>query len=212
MKFWHSCCLLIWLQVLSLVLCSSAGAEAQEEQQLLKELIANSENISTLYACFEQTKQLTALNIPLRSQGILCFSGDQGHLKSLLWEYTSPIVQGFYLKSGQNLIWNQNRNQQASPRGHEGAMLQAMGEQVVKFIRLDALSLEKNYAIKIDSHKLELQLIPKQTGLFAAIQLFFQPDKKKLQQLVLTEQHGDRTELNFTQIRLNEPLPDVCQP
>ncbi|MDR0466670.1 MAG: outer membrane lipoprotein carrier protein LolA [Deltaproteobacteria bacterium] len=197
------------------LLCALAHAaqESDPAAALLEEAARHSAKTATLNADFRQEKKLGVLTQPLTSQGYLCATRGQSSPagQRLLWAYVSPAPSGFLYENGQGALWEKHPAEKRPSNAQEARVVTAIVEHILAWIRIDAKVLQESYRIeRPDKDKPILLLYPRRQSFFIRLEAEFAPKLDSVRQLTFFEANGDTVRILFTDIQINQPLPERC--
>ena len=211
------CCLVL---ILMLAMCRPCAAALEENDAphdpaavlLLEEAARHSANIATLSARFRQEKKLSILMQPLTSQGYLCVTRSISAPDArLLWAYTSPAPSGFIYENGQGALWETNPAGARPAAPQEAQVITAIVRHILAWIQIDASVLQQTYRLARPEKNLPiLVLYPRQQSFFASLEVEFTPLLDSVRQLTFFEANGDTVRIMFTDIQVNQSLPERC--
>ncbi|CAH1604848.1 LolA family protein [Vibrio jasicida] len=182
-----------WLCSLLMLFSVSAWAQVTDLESLQQQLSQN----EIVRGDFKQSRHLEMFNQPLTSTGKFTLSKSHG----LLWQQQVPFAV--------NLVLTQNK------------LRQTFGDQVSKIITAqenpmafyfshvflsvfhgDTAALKTQFTLNFSAQengKWQLSLTPKQAPLNAVFKVITLSGEQHIDQLMLEELRGDKTEIEFTQ-------------
>ncbi|CAH1578321.1 MULTISPECIES: LolA family protein [Vibrio] len=182
-----------WLCSLLMLFSVSAWAQVTDLESLQQQLSQN----EIVRGDFKQSRHLEMFNQPLTSTGKFTLSKSHG----LLWQQQVPFAV--------NLVLTQNK------------LRQTFGDQVSKIITAqenpmafyfshvflsvfhgDTAALKAQFTLNFSAQengKWQLALTPKQAPLNAVFKVITLSGEQHIDQLMLEELRGDKTEIEFTQ-------------
>ncbi len=178
----------------------------EQEASFLKSFDQVQEETVTIISNFTEKKELTLLNKPVVSQGVLYYKRPN----QILWEYQKPDIRKFLL-TGDNLLSYYPKEKKA-----EQTSIKRFRSHVFKFFCIGQLSkdLKDYYKIEVsNSQKAKnvlMKLWPKKRKLKKRIdhlKLWIDRESYQLTQLQYIEVDGDKTTISFDRLQINEEVP-----
>lgn len=163
------------------------------------------ESLKTLSARFQQKKHDTILNEDATTSGKL-FLEVPGRIR---WEYDPPDGKVLLVKEDKVQVYNPKAKQVQEFRKEQ--MKGAGGDLLIGFGRSNA-ELGKRYQVSLvkeDRARVVLNLVPRDAAAstFTAIELTLDKERYLPFRTRFTEATGDTTELTFSELSVNAPLP-----
>jgi outer membrane lipoprotein carrier protein len=178
----------------------------EQEASFLKKFDQVQEETITMISDFTEKKELTLLDQPAVSQGVLYYQRPN----QILWEYQKPDSKKFLL-TGDRLLSYYPEEKKA-----EQISIKRFRSHVFKFFCIGQLSkdLKDYYKIEVsnsqNSKNILMTLWPKKRKLKKRIDhLNLWIDRKALQltQLQYVEVDGDKTTIRFDNLQINKDIP-----
>jgi outer membrane lipoprotein carrier protein len=187
-----------WIFFFSLV-CLGQTAE-DVASQLEKTL----DSTQTLEARFEHTFYSAVVSSPLKERGKLYFNKPD----LMRWEYTDP-ENNIYLYKGDKFQWyfaedNQLMRGEISDEGQETEILYLL---TGKKNLLDFYSIGFSPFPTDNPKNAQIKLIPKHEDDGSFLLLEIDKDKWLIQKIVFMDWEGNKTEFQFSRIKVNASLP-----
>ncbi|AHG66094.1 putative outer-membrane lipoprotein carrier protein LolA [Advenella mimigardefordensis DPN7] len=191
---------LTFLLVLTL-LCHAA--QAFSLQDLQQQLAAH----QTVQGDVQQKRFLRSLEQPLLSQGSFVMAADKG----LLWETRSPIAS--VIRITPKGMMHQDSAGQWQPLQQQGAGSQTQIRLFMDLLSGNTRSLSGQFTqtLQGDAQDWTLTLDPTSSVLKQIFQRITIRGARSIEQVTLAETQGDRTEILFSNVRINQPLPADAQ-
>lgn len=188
------------LMILILGLLLSSVSFAFSEADLVKQL----QQPQSVQGNFIQHHYLKALNKPIEMQGQFTLLAQKG----LLWQLEKPFNNNLRVTPKRIQQWN---GSQWANSGNVG-----QNEQIGLFLGLlsgniDGLKSQFDFALSGNANQWQLTLTPNSLlmqQIFTTIEISGDQTVKKL---TLNEKQGDRTQIEFKQIQLNQPLSQFAR-
>ena len=179
---------------------------------LLEEAARRSANIATLSARFQQEKKLSILTQPMISQGYMCVARPRpAQNERLLWAYTTPAPSGFIYENGRGALWETSPADKRPAGSQEDGVITAIVRHILAWIQIDSEALQQTYRLKRPEKDLPVLLLyPKQQSFFIKLEVEFAPSLDRVRQLTFSEANNDTMRIMFTDIQINQPLPERC--
>ena len=173
---------------------------AFSEADLVKQL----QQPQSVQGNFIQHRYLKALNKPIEMQGQFALLAQKG----LLWQLEKPFNNNLRVTPKGIQQWN---GSQWVNSGNVG-----QNEQIGLFLGLlsgniDGLKSQFDFALSGNANQWQLTLTPNSLlmqQIFTTIEISGDQSVKKL---TLNEKQGDRTQIEFKQIQLNQPLSQFAR-
>ncbi|MGO1766514.1 hypothetical protein CAP48_01290 [Advenella sp. S44] len=183
------------------LLCSAAHAFTLPD--LEKQLSAH----QTVQGDVQQKRFLRSLEQPLLSRGTFVMAADKG----LLWETLSPIAsliritpQGMMQQDGAG-HWQPMRQQGAGSQAQIRLFMDVLSGNT------RALSGQFTQRLQGEPGNWTLTLEPSSAVLKQIFRHITIMGGQSINQVTLAETQGDRTEITFSNLRINQPLPADAQ-
>jgi outer membrane lipoprotein carrier protein len=174
----------------------------------LKSLVSNySKNLLTLESNFVQMKYLSVLTEPSRSSGYFCFKSP-GMVR---WEYTEPFK--YLVVINNDRLFLKDNNKIKSYEMNSSKAFVALSSGLGKLLQGDIFDNKTEFACKYFENEVnyKLILVPKKKELkkiFSSILLYFDKKQFSVSRVVMVELSGDKTEIEFTERKINEGMTD----
>lgn len=192
------CC--VWLS-------PALASEASGINAALETLKQETANIRTLRCAFTQSTDIPLFSEPIESRGRLLYAAPG----SLVWEYTSPMQQGFVLDGDSGFRWEGYRSRRIAFSTAKDPIAGLIATQMLAWVRFDRSWIEANYAITVTRlSPVALTLTPKRTevaSVLSALHIAFAEDGVA-REIRLQEAAGGKTRIALHDIVLNGPLED----
>lgn len=184
-----------------------AASASPEDPKTVAELVAAVEGVyasaTSVRADFTQVVRNSAMGTEDRQRGRIALERPRKLRVELGTPVTSSVV------SDGKTLWiysAQNKSVVETPELGGGGNIGAL---------LDDLShLDELFVVTILEEKPQkpghtVRLVPKQSGQYKAIEVRVSKQKYVLQELLLVDQLDNQTEMNFTNVRMNQDVPDA---
>ncbi|WP_193087891.1 outer membrane lipoprotein carrier protein LolA [Advenella sp. FME57] len=183
------------------LLCHVAQAFSLEDLQ--KQLSAH----QTVQGDVQQKRFLRSLEQPLLSQGRFVMVADKG----LLWETRSPIAS--LIRITPQGMMHQDSAGRWQPLQQQGAGNQTQIRLFMDLLSGNTRSLSGQFtqSLQGDAERWTLTLDPASAVLKQIFQRITIRGGRSVDQVTLAETQGDRTEILFSNLRINQPLPAAAQ-
>ena len=193
--------------IVSLFLISGSLCAAEKEPDLLDQIQASLQTLTSLEVKFEQTRHLTLFEDELKSEGILYFTKPA----QMRWQITHPYRSALIFNQGQVAKFEikdgkpRKKNMAASHLFSE-----IMGQMMAMLIG-DFSNIEKSYRIETKkTDMVAVTLIPRSEKLFEILQsitLMMDPETFKVKALLIRESSEDDIQIVFKNEKENQALP-----
>jgi outer membrane lipoprotein carrier protein len=179
--------------LLVLVLLSSVSAAHAGDP--LDELVARQKGVKTLRADFSQEKHAMLLEKPIKSDGVFYYKADEG----VRWQYSEGLL----------VIYDGEALYVFDPELGEAEKVDEAGG-VIGPLSFDVEFLRKDYEIEAErlDGTIRLNLKPREEAPFRSMEITFPDGSPFPREVVMKEETGEETRIEFENISINEPLPD----
>ena len=190
--------------------CQAMGQEGN--YVLLRKAELGMKSTVSLEARFSQEKLIPFLDVPLISEGKLCFDISQVSSPFVFWEYRTPSRSGFLYENGDVCIWMRD-DPAKDPAPSEKDFLNAMHREMLDWITFDHERIAKKYDLATRSVAERILILTprKKHPLFKNIELKFSEDFSTLSRIKLTGHEEDVTVLTFHPQSINSSLSADCR-
>lgn len=192
----------IWLII---IMVSPRPIQSQDgvRQVFEKKLLASAEMMHSLTGEFKQIKSLDFMDETIISYGHFEYRNDS----YILWQYESPYKYSIEISDGK-LIMNDGRNHNEIDMNSTKSF-RSMNDLFFKSFKGDVLESEDEFELEISETKdtYQVRLLPRHEGMASfvnEIYLIFSKATMLVSSLSLIESSGDRTELIFTNHKVND--------
>ncbi len=176
---------------------------AQTNDSFKKQLSKSVENIQSLSGDFKQEKSLSFLTEPITSLGNF-FYDDSDYLK---WEYISPYQYSIELKEG--ILKTTDGKNVNEINVNSSKTFKTINDIFLQSIKGDIFNSEDIFFIKVKetTSTFEVQLTPREDKLkemVSEMNLTFDKTSMLVKSVVMKEQSGDQTTIEFSKQKVNE--------
>lgn len=179
-------------------------ARAADALSALREKAAGLESVSS---DFTQETDIPMFSQPLISKGRFAFKRPN----SLVWEYLSPLEEGFVLRGDTGFRWSDGRKNRTPFSPGSDPLAAIIARQLVAWITFDLREIEREYRIEtLPGPKIRLKMTPLREDMRAVIDsivITFRHDGPA-SEVLLTERRGGKTTIVFSNTLVNAPLSD----
>jgi outer membrane lipoprotein-sorting protein len=177
-------------------------AQAKDAFAALKERAAA---MTSVRSDFTQETSLPMFKEPLHSRGRFVFAKPD----TLLWEYLSPIQEGFVLRGNTGFRWQDDKKNRTPFTSGSDPLAAIIARQITAWILFDMRSIEREYRIdQLPGPVMRLKMTPLKKDVGAVIDsitIAFTP-QGPASRVEITETKGGRTVISFTNTIVNVPL------
>jgi outer membrane lipoprotein carrier protein len=180
-------------------------SKLSETNTFEKKLRTSVGDLKTFSSTFDQIKYVTYLNVKVNSSG-------KYYIKKpdyLRWEYTKPYNYIVKVREGKVTIDDNGENSELKVKGTK------IFEQVNKILKLSmtgGFSKSEDFIFHLYESEKDFKVIltPKniEEGLFKNYELYFEKEKLSMEGIKLIEKNDDYTLITFSEVKINEPLPN----
>ncbi len=193
------------------VLLGLTGGRAQTNAPIsLAQISGATSQARTIFTRFVQERHLSLFNEPLRSEGFLCFQ-KPGHIR---WETTAPY-KSILVSDGSGVAqfeWADEKWKKLDLG--LGDALQNIVSQIASVMDGRFASDQRSYTATVTNaaDAIVITLVPKNESMrkmMAAIEVHLAADLKGTRRVVLRENGGDYTDIQFSEQIVNQELPST---
>jgi outer membrane lipoprotein carrier protein len=203
----------ILLTIIFLAFTTAAFAQAyrpatpEQQEDLIKNITATSEQMQTLRCDFVQKKTISILADELVSEGKLSFK----QTDKLCWEYTKPYQYRFTLNGDKVMIHSGNNKNIIDVNNSK--MFKEISKIILSGINGSGIFEERKFAAKfnVGTHDYQVVLTPKQKELkqmFSRITLTFNKTDYTVNTVEIREASDDTTLITMKNKQINKALDD----
>lgn len=199
--------------IVSLAVClfggnvSQAAVSGEAERTALETLRTLTAKLETVACDFTQETDIPLFAAPVRSEGVLRFKKPD----RLIWEYRSPLREGFVLNGSTGYRWEDDKSKRAVFSAAKDPLAGLIARQMLAWIRFDQEWIRSEYAIRVESSApLVLTLTPAHAEVRSVLQslrIAF-ADSGVAESVTLTETGGGVTTIRFRNVAVNAPLDE----
>ena len=201
-------CVPALLALLPIASFAISAADAPTNDVLLASVSKVLASADTVFAQFEQERNVSLFTEPLKSDGYLCFMAPD----SIRWEISRPYRS--ILLSGDKGVaqfeWMDGRWQKLDA-GLEAVMKQITGQIVMILRGRFTAGRDSAYTVSVaTTNEIIVTLVPRrkeQAGVLSSISAHMSLDFRELKSVRLMEPDGDSTVIRFRTMKTNVSLP-----
>jgi len=162
--------------------------------------------VRSVQAEYRQTRLLRSLNFSLSIHGHM--AQEQG--RRLLWATTSPMRSTCIFSEDSFRQWDAETGKVTSISAADMPWLKLLFSCQKQWLSGDLDALAADFSIEpLDDHTLRLTPRRQEFQLFfTQIEMRFRPSYDAIARLVFSEKNGDSMQMDFFNIRNNEPIPE----
>lgn len=170
-------------------------------------LSAAAKKTQTIASDFSQVKHMKMMNDKVNSKGKFYFKKED----KIRIEYTSPFQYLLVMNGGQIMVKDENKTNKINTRNSK--TMQSVNRIMMDCMRGTVFG-NKDFMVKSFENKTLylLQLSPVNSSmksLFASIDVYIDKADNSVSKLVMNENGGDYTDMNFTNKKINTSLADA---
>ena len=170
-------------------------------------LATTAKKTQTIASDFTQVKHMKMMNDKVNSKGKFYFKKED----KIRIEYTSPFQYLLVMNGGQIMVRDENKTNKINTRNSK--TMQSVNRVMMDCMRGTVFG-NKDFSVKAYETKSQymLQLTPVNSsmkGLFARIDVYIEKNDNSVSKLVMNENGGDYTDMNFTNKKINTNLADA---
>lgn len=198
---------------LALLSFSYAGAQnltpvpADEQSSIVALIKEATSGTKTIKADFVQEKTMQLLGSKMISRGKMLYVRPS----SFRWEYVSPYSYIFAIADGKVIIKSAQGKSEIDIR--QSKLFAEIASIMMGSVTGESLEESKDFTFSLFSsadkklYMAELTPVKKEIKqMFKAVKLFFLPDKKVVDKIIMTDRSGDETIIELKNIVLNEEI------
>ena len=170
-------------------------------------LAGTAKKTQTIASDFTQVKHMKMMNDKVNSKGKFYFRKED----KIRIEYTSPFQYLLVMNGGQIMVRDENKTNKINTRNSK--TMQSVNKVMMDCMRGTVFG-NKDFSVKAfeTTNQYLLQLTPVNSsmkGLFARIDVYIEKSDNSVSKLVMNENGGDYTDMNFTNKKINTTLADA---
>jgi hypothetical protein len=167
-----------------------------------------SAKVSSISACFTQTKRMKILASPLVSNGTFCFKAPD----SVRWAYDAPVKSVLLLHQGTSRRFTQGHSGWTEDAGIGAAATSVMLQEIMLWSTGRFTESQGFTAELLAGTAPRIQLRPRDSSLgqiISGIEIIPAPDRPgMIQSIIIREGEGNTTTLDFSEVKINARLED----
>ena len=166
-----------------------------------------SKNLTTIESNFTQKKYMSVLTEPSESNGYFCYKNGT----MIRWEYIEPFKYLIVINNGRLAVHDENKTNSYDLTSNKAFL--EMNSKLGKILQGNVFIDQNDFACMFfeNSQNYKLVLTPKakaHTGFFSRVILYFDKKIFSVSRVVILELSGDKTDIEFTDRKINSPVPD----
>ena len=182
-------------------------ATPKEQEELIKNISAASEQLKTLRADFVQRKTISILADELLMEGKLSFKQPD----KLCWEYLKPYQYRFTINGSKVMVRSETNQNVIDANGNK--MLNEISKIIISGINGSGIFDEKKFTTKfsVGAGDYQVELTPKQKELrqmFSSITITFNKNDYSVNTVEIKEVNGDSSLITMKNKQFNINLND----
>ena len=188
------------------LLAAATPSGAATTDEVLARLARGAAEIETLQARIVQEKRLEMFQDTVVSKGRFAYRRPD----RLRWELTEPVATGFVIAGSSGRRWHGLTGRTEPFELERDPMMKVVAGQLLGWVRADFGVMQRDYRITVVSEApITLQLEPLAANAFVAqVTMVFAESGDHVESVTVEEKGGDRTVMRFTDVKVNQPLPD----
>ena len=183
---------------------------ADEQSSVVALIKETTSQTKTIKADFVQVKTMQLLGSKMISRGKMLYARPS----SFRWEYMSPYSYIFAIADGKVIIKSVQGKSEIDIR--QSKLFTEIASIMMGSVTGESLGESKDFTFSLFSsadkklYVAELTPVKKEIKqMFKAVKLFFLPDKKVVDNIIMTDRGGDETIIELKNIVLNEEIEAV---
>lgn len=185
--------------------CLATGGEAED---VLARIRQEASKVKSIQSTFTQTKKLSVFASEMHSTGRMLLEKPD----RLRWEYLEPSESGFMVDGERAMRWSELSDEPERFAIDDDMAAKIVAEQLLAWASVDLNRLRRTFEIAVEQTSPPvLKLTPRSERLGEYLQqitISFAPELNTVRTVRITERDGDSTLLEFSEVRVNEPLPE----
>ncbi|HWR96912.1 MAG TPA: outer membrane lipoprotein carrier protein LolA [Candidatus Methanoperedens sp.] len=188
------------------LLAAATPSGAATTDEVLARLARGAAAVETLQARIVQEKRLEMFQDTVTSRGRFAYRRPD----RLRWELTEPVATGFVVAGSSGRRWHGLTGRTEPFELERDPMMKVVAGQLLGWARADFGAMQREFRIAVASEApITLQLEPLAAGAFVArVTMVFSKSGDHVESVTVEEKGGDRTVMRFTDVEVNQPLPD----
>ncbi len=182
-------------------------ASGAEEDTSLIDTHRDLKDIDTLQAEFTQTKQIALLNHRVVITGELCLEKRNGRMA---WHVASPIRYSCVITNQSLTQWDIDSNQQIILSVDRYPWLKVLSQNLKDWFSGNFQNMSSGFTVKAAENR-KMLMTPRSDNRIAeyikTIEFYFADAGSGISRVIFTEINSDTTEITFTNIKINQPIP-----
>lgn len=175
-------------------------------EKVQAEINQTAESIKTIKSNFVQEKQLSFLNVPVKSEGLFRYKKEN----RLRWEYTQPFKY-LILFNDNEIVIKDGNNTNVFDAG-SNALFKQINDLMLGAVKGD-LGKSNDFSFSLNESTKQYQLLLKPTNAnvrkyVAAVEIYFEKADLAVSSIKITESTGDYTKITFNDRKFNEPIDE----
>jgi len=204
-----------YIGYLVLLICALQQAGAQPKMKPMADipgfkakLLTSTQQAKSMESDFTQKKFLEVLTDPVISIGHFCFKREN----LIRWEYLQP--NQYLIIINNDKVLTKNKNEKANVIDtRSNRLFKELTDMMMSCFSGNIKAIEKKYSIQYfeDEKQYMTKLVPLDKNAAAYlknIDMYFDKKDMTISKLMMVEPSNDYTEYNFTNKKLNLPIPD----
>ena len=181
---------------------------AVKDTSLMKKKVRSySGNLTTLECAFVQKKSMSLFTKPVESGGFFFYrNGNQ-----VRWEYTTPFHYLIIINDGKMTVRDESGESSFDLTAVES--FAALSKRLSSFMKGDVVEEDGDFRRRYDENGLfyRIRMYPLAEDLksyFSVIDVYFDKNNPGVARVVMRENNGDVTDIEFVNRKLNQTIPD----
>jgi outer membrane lipoprotein-sorting protein len=164
-------------------------------------------DITALQAEFIQTKHIALLRHRAVITGELCIEKENGRMA---WHVASPIRYSCVITDESLTQWDIDSNQQITLSADRYPWLKILSRNMKDWFSGNFRSMSSEFTVKTDGKHEKIMTARPDSRIaefIKSIEFHFSDDGSAISRVIFTEVNGDTTDIAFSNIRINQPIP-----
>ncbi|MCX6250627.1 MAG: outer membrane lipoprotein carrier protein LolA [Bacteroidetes bacterium] len=203
----HGIIMILMINVPLILSGQTKFSDVKDPSSFKLKLSVESKKITTISSNFIQEKNLSVLSEKIISKGHFYFKKE----KNLRWEYLQPFSYLIIFRNDKILI--QDESKKATLDVNSNKMFGEINRIMIGCVQGTLLADEKNFKSQYFENNTNFlvkvfPLMPGLKELLKEIWIYFSKSDYTVTRLEMHESSGDYTMIDFTDKKVNDPIPD----
>ena len=200
----------MYIRLLILLIAASLlPLQASDPIKYLEKAAACMEKNTSVNANFKQVKKLKAFVMPLTITGELCMDRSG----RFAWHVYTPVQYSCIIRDGKLMQWDADTGKTYTLSLKSNAGLRYLAHSLQNYFSGNFMEMKKDFTPTEWTKDQFLVMQPKKdipaASFIKEIRFRFSKDFRSLEQIKIEETTGDLAEITFTEMKLNQAIPEA---